>query len=178
MPSASDGDDCVLWYGVLAGSHKIVIEITCETSTELVALYVVNSRAIWMHMALKCVRWGCLSLVLRRADSPMVTRAYWSPSDEIDYTGPRDRQASVIGGAGTYAAIGARLVAGAEHSNSVGWIVDMGSDFPIEFRQRIESWSTSCLFREDTKRLTTRAWNGYGPGDHRGWCSSTQAERI
>ena len=73
-----------------------------------------------------------------------------------------------MGGAGTYAAIGARLVAGSEHSRSVGWIVDIGSDFPCEFRRTLESWQTSCLFREDESRLTTRAWNGYGPGEHRG----------
>lgn len=74
-----------------------------------------------------------------------------------------------MGGAGTYAAIGARLVTGAENSNSVGWIVDIGSDFPVEFRQTIESWRTDCLFREDSSRLTTRAWNGYGSEEHRGW---------
>jgi hypothetical protein len=75
----------------------------------------------------------------------------------------------VIGGAGTYAAIGARLVAGTDHSTSVGWIVDMGSDFPLKFRQVIEALNTFVIFREDKSRLTTRAWNGYGPGsDHRG----------
>ena len=85
----------------------------------------------------------------------------------------------MIGGAGTYAAIGARLVAGAECSGSVGWIVDMGSDFPHKFRQMIDLWQTSCLFREDKARLTTRAWNGYGPQeDHRGWCSSSNQQNI
>jgi hypothetical protein len=73
-----------------------------------------------------------------------------------------------MGGAGTYAAIGARLVAGQKHSASVGWIVDIGADFPNEFRQAIEAWGTSCLFRKDNSRLTTRAWNGYGLGEHRG----------
>ena len=96
-------------------------------------------------------------------------------SDEIEYTNSGERRESVIGGAGTYAAIGALLVAGAEQSDSVGWIVDMGRDFPTQFKQVIESWRTSCLLREDKGRLTTRAWNGYGPGDHRGWCLSKQA---
>ena len=83
----------------------------------------------------------------------------------------------MIGGAGTYAAVGARLVAGGENSGSIGWIVDMGSDFPIEFRQLIESWCTSCFFRQDKSRLTTRAWNKYGPLDeHRGWCPANQAK--
>jgi hypothetical protein len=76
----------------------------------------------------------------------------------------------IVGGAGTYAALGARLVAGGEHSRSVGWIVDMGSDFPADFRQMIDSWNTSCVFREDKSRVTTRAWNGYGSDDSRGWC--------
>lgn len=80
----------------------------------------------------------------------------------------------MIGGAGTYAAVGARIVSGAEHSRSIGWIVDAGSDFPIQFRKTIESWNTSCLLREDKSRMTTRAWNGYGPDGQRGGYHSNQ----
>lgn len=85
----------------------------------------------------------------------------------------------MIGGAGTYAALGARLASGAKYSAFVGWIVDMGHDFPSEFRQLIESWCTSCLFREDQSRLTTRAWNGYEAGseDHRSGCLFKEAQK-
>jgi hypothetical protein len=89
--------------------------------------------------------------------------------DEIEYVGGRTLEKVVIGGAGSYAAVGARLVAGEQHAKSVSWIVDVGSDFPREFRSTIESWHTTCLFREDGNRLTTRAWNGYsGENEHRG----------
>ena len=73
-----------------------------------------------------------------------------------------------MGGAASFAAVGARLVAGREFSKSVAWILDAGSDFPPEIRETIQSWDTSCVIRETTDRLTTRGWNGYGPGDKRG----------
>lgn len=73
-----------------------------------------------------------------------------------------------MGGAGPYAVVGARMVAGLEHSQSVGWIVDAGSDFPTVVRHIIQSWNTHCVMREDEARLTTRAWNGYGPNEKRG----------
>jgi hypothetical protein len=46
--------------------------------------------------------------------------------------------------------------------------VDVGSDFPAETLDVIESWNTACVFREDPSRLTTRAWNGYHPDEKRG----------
>jgi hypothetical protein len=90
--------------------------------------------------------------------------------DEIEYVDGKSSLKDIVGGAGSYAAFGARLVAGAAHSRSVGWVVDAGSDFPLDIRRMLESWQTSCLFREDESRLTTRAWNGYGCGrrEHRG----------
>ena len=89
--------------------------------------------------------------------------------DEIEYVGGKSPEKVTIGGAGSYAAVGARLVAGQRFAKSVSWIVDVGSDFPAEFRSMIESWQTACLFREEKNRLTTRAWNGYtGENEHRG----------
>ena len=44
----------------------------------------------------------------------------------------------------------------------------MGSDFPADLRDLIETWNTKCVFRLDTDRLTTAAWNGYGHNEHRG----------
>ncbi|KAH0848843.1 hypothetical protein AYO21_08288 [Fonsecaea monophora] len=87
-------------------------------------------------------------------------------------------QERIIGGAGTYAALGARLAAGSLHASSVGWIVDMGSDFPAEFRAAIETWHTSCVFRFDGSRLTTTAWNGYGPNEFRAFKYLTPKRRL
>lgn len=73
-----------------------------------------------------------------------------------------------MGGAGSFAAIGARIAAGKDHSRSVGWIVDMGYDFPEHVRSLIASWETHCVFREDMNRQTTKGWNGYEVNEKRG----------
>lgn len=77
-------------------------------------------------------------------------------------------ETSIIGGAGTYAALGARLAAGINNAHRVSWVVDQGSDFPLELKAIIDRWQTSCVFNTDLSRLTTRAWNGYGPNEYRG----------
>jgi len=89
--------------------------------------------------------------------------------DQIDFRAPTPSVYNVIGGAGTYSAIGARIMSPGSLSKRVGWIVDAGSDFPPELRQLIASWNTGCLLRETPERLTTRGWNGYGENEHRGW---------
>ncbi|KAK1780129.1 Ribokinase-like protein [Copromyces sp. CBS 386.78] len=82
--------------------------------------------------------------------------------DEIEYPPPRPPSTNVLGGAGSYSALGARLFSPApDLSRTVGWIVDQGSDFPQVITDLINSWSTSAVFRHDPTRLTTRGWNGY-----------------
>ncbi|KAI6364509.1 hypothetical protein MCOR25_005640 [Pyricularia grisea] len=82
--------------------------------------------------------------------------------DDIEYAPPKPPVRNVLGGAGTYAALGARLLSPAPtQSKRVGWIVDRGSDFPAQVTSQIESWQTSALVRDDPSRLTTRGWNGY-----------------
>jgi len=88
--------------------------------------------------------------------------------DQIDFKAPTPSVYNVIGGAGTYSAIGARIMSPGSSSKRVGWIVDAGNDFPPELRQLIASWNTGCLIRETPERLTTRGWNGYGDNEHRG----------
>lgn len=89
-------------------------------------------------------------------------------ADEIDYGDSKGSESTVIGGAGLYAALGARLAAGQANAGRVSCIVDRGSDFPDEFQSLIDTWQTGAVFRTDLNRLTTRAWNGYGPNQHRG----------
>ncbi|KAJ4422282.1 hypothetical protein N0V82_003037 [Gnomoniopsis sp. IMI 355080] len=82
--------------------------------------------------------------------------------DEIEYPLPRPPQKDILGGAGSYSALGARLFSPAPlASKTVGWIVDQGSDFPPAITTLIDSWGTSALMRHDPSRLTTRGWNGY-----------------
>ncbi|EXJ69559.1 uncharacterized protein A1O5_07595 [Cladophialophora psammophila CBS 110553] len=99
--------------------------------------------------------------------------------DKIEYlSNAQASQDRIIGGAGTYAALGARLAAGSRLAASVGWIVDMGSDFPGEFKRLIEAWRTSCVFRFDGARLTTTAWNGYGDNEYRAFKYLTPKLRL
>lgn len=84
----------------------------------------------------------------------------------------------ILGGAGTYSALGARLFAAPQRSRAVGWIVDCGSDFPAELRETIDRWETGVVMRQTPHRLTTRGWNGYGEHEHRGICGPTYAVRL
>ncbi|KAL3480304.1 Ribokinase-like protein [Aspergillus californicus] len=98
--------------------------------------------------------------------------------DEIDFEGSQLSVKNALGGAASFAVIGARLVAGNKNARSVSWIVDVGSDFPPEVLNAIESWGTDCVIREDQGRLTTRAWNGYGPNEKRAFRYLTPKLRL
>ncbi|KAI2820828.1 hypothetical protein CBS115989_3431 [Aspergillus niger] len=98
--------------------------------------------------------------------------------DAIDFDGTRPNVKNVLGGAASFAVVGARLVTGREHSQAVSWIVDVGSDFPPDVLDLLKSWDTNCVFREDQSRLTTRAWNGYGPNEKRDFKYLTPKLRL
>ena len=68
----------------------------------------------------------------------------------------------VIGGAGTFSALGARLLSPGALSKSVAWIVDAGTDFPTATKSELDLWKISLQWRQrGPKELTTRGWNGY-----------------
>lgn len=98
--------------------------------------------------------------------------------DDIEYADQRPPVKDILGGAGTYSALGARIFSPSPFSKSVGWIVDCGSDFPPELRQVITEWKTSCLLRETPDRLTTRGWNKYGVNEHRAFKYLTPKLRL
>ncbi|KAK5102290.1 Double-stranded RNA-containing particles stability [Exophiala xenobiotica] len=102
--------------------------------------------------------------------------------DEIEWqtANPPPSKHNLIGGAGTYAILGARLASSPCQllSQSISWIVDVGSDFPPEVKRAIDSWNTNCIFRTDTSRLTTRAWNGYGENELRAFKYLTPKVRL
>lgn len=98
--------------------------------------------------------------------------------DEIEFPPPKPPVKDVIGGAGTYSALGARLFSPGTQAKSVGWIIDCGSDFPQEIRDTIASWNTGVLMRETPHRLTTRSWNGYGEHEHRAFRYTTPKLRL
>ncbi|CAK9683318.1 unnamed protein product [Candida parapsilosis] len=77
---------------------------------------------------------------------------------------PAPKQANIIGGAGTYAMIGARIVSPPKLSQQISGIIDEGTDFPSSVHEEIESWQTGVVFRRNYHRLTTRGVNTYIKG--------------
>ncbi|KAI1737297.1 Ribokinase-like protein [Xylaria scruposa] len=98
--------------------------------------------------------------------------------DDIEYLPPTPPAKDILGGAGTYSALGARLLSPPPRSGSVGWIVDKGSDFPPDLETLITSWETSVLLRETPERLTTRGWNGYDDHQNRAFHYMTPKKRL
>ncbi|GAP87267.2 putative mak32 protein [Rosellinia necatrix] len=98
--------------------------------------------------------------------------------DEIEFLPPTPPVKDILGGAGAYSALGARLFSPPPGSKSVGWIVDKGSDFPPDLEDRIVSWGTSVLLRDTPERLTTRGWNGYDEHQNRAFRYMTPKKRL
>lgn len=93
--------------------------------------------------------------------------------DDIYFPVPRLPVLNVLGGAGSYAILGARLICGAKRAKSIGWTIHEGCDFPEAVKNQIEGWNTSCLFVKTPHRLTTRALNIYRQHEFRGTVDST-----
>ena len=99
--------------------------------------------------------------------------------DDIDFIPPTPSVKDILGGAGSFGALGARLFSPPPESQSVGWIVDRGSDFPESLTALIDSWETSVEYRDDPSRLTTRGWNGYeGTAEKRAFKYTTTKKRL
>ncbi|KAL8791907.1 MAG: hypothetical protein Q9195_005483 [Heterodermia aff. obscurata] len=98
--------------------------------------------------------------------------------DDIFYPIPRLPSLNVLGGAGSYAVLGARLVCGPKRSNDIGWTIHQGSDFPEAVKRQIDTWRTSCNFIETPNRLTTRALNVYSQNEVRGFEFTSPKIRI
>ncbi|TQS36859.1 hypothetical protein Golomagni_02682 [Golovinomyces magnicellulatus] len=98
--------------------------------------------------------------------------------DEILYPPPRLPVSNILGGAGTYAAVGARLFSPPPLSKRICWVVDAGSDFPSTLTSLIQSWETSVLLRKNPSRLTTRGINTYDTNEKRDFKYSTPKLRI
>lgn len=90
--------------------------------------------------------------------------------DEIHFPKESGKQScyNVIGGGGCYGALGSRIISGPSQSKKVGWIIDKGSDFPVEVEDYLQKWNTGAVWRNTPERLTTRGWNMYGERDFRG----------
>lgn len=94
------------------------------------------------------------------------------PDDIYQDSPPKLLYSNVLGGAGIYAALGARIFRGKDlngdsGSKSVGVIVHEGCDFPVDAKGELESWHLSSLFVKTPQR-TTRGKNVYSRGGVRG----------
>lgn len=100
--------------------------------------------------------------------------------DEIHYSEKQGRKSEydVLGGAGTYGVIGARLFSKGERAKEICWIADKGRDFPAVVEKEINSWNTGVIWRYDPNRLTTRGWNSYGENEERAFRYTTTKLRI
>ncbi|KAI0483156.1 Ribokinase-like protein [Xylariaceae sp. FL0804] len=98
--------------------------------------------------------------------------------DDIEYLPPKAPVRDILGGAGTYSALGARLFSPPPLAGSVGWIIDKGSDFPSALEDLISTWDTSVEFRPTPERLTTRGWNGYDEHQNRAFKYVTPKKRL
>lgn len=102
--------------------------------------------------------------------------------DDIEWQSSKGKapKHNLIGGAGTYAVLGARLASSPCQilSKNIAWIVDVGSDFPPEIKTTIDTWNTDCIYRNDNTRLTTKAINTYGDNDYRNFEYLTPKKRL
>lgn len=75
---------------------------------------------------------------------------------------------NVLGGAGTFAAVGARLFLSTNDAKNVGLIVHEGGDFPIAVRNEIDSWGLGVKYIATPERNTTRGRNFYSQDNVKG----------
>ncbi|KAL8657454.1 MAG: hypothetical protein Q9226_001904 [Calogaya cf. arnoldii] len=87
--------------------------------------------------------------------------------DEIHYQPPRKPDLDAMGGAGLYAALGARLFRPPPSASAIGWIIHEGHDFPQHIKSTVDTWNTACEFIQTPERETTRARNTYESNGHR-----------
>ncbi|KAL8762119.1 MAG: hypothetical protein Q9184_001835 [Pyrenodesmia sp. 2 TL-2023] len=98
--------------------------------------------------------------------------------DELHYQPPKTPDLNVMGGAGLYAALGARLFRPPPSSSRVGWTIHEGHDFPLHMKNTIDAWNTSCQFISTPDRATTRAFNEYEPSGYRSFRYLNEKIRV
>ncbi|EPS36602.1 hypothetical protein H072_9832 [Dactylellina haptotyla CBS 200.50] len=99
--------------------------------------------------------------------------------DQIHFPASDRTVDDIIGGAGTFGIVGARLFSPPPTlSKTLGWIVDAGNDFPDDIRTELQRWDTKLVLRENLDRQSTRGWNSYGPADFRSFKYLTPKLRL
>ncbi|KAK0507552.1 hypothetical protein JMJ35_010075 [Cladonia borealis] len=70
----------------------------------------------------------------------------------------------ILGGAGTYATVGARLFCHGDASIRIGFVIHAGNELSQKLRDEIASWKTGTHIIETPNRKTTRGKNVYVDG--------------
>jgi len=135
---------------------------SCSEGASIPLAEVNSNTSSWTSAHLRCS-----SSVNRKISTleGLTTNDY---GDDIYFPVPRAPVTGILGGAGSYAALGARLFRKPPESHKISWTVHLGSDFPDNLRQEIDSWETSCNFISTPERLTTQSLNIYGENEYRG----------
>ncbi|KAK0191208.1 Ribokinase-like protein [Armillaria mellea] len=85
------------------------------------------------------------------------------------------QESAIIGGGGTYAAVGARIWL---PPDKIGMIVDRGDDWPSDIQDELDKYGPEMwMYRDQLSARTTRALNSY-MGDHRSFDYLTPRIRI
>lgn len=90
----------------------------------------------------------------------------------------RPNEHNIIGGAGSYSIVGARIIGGHKLSKTISGIIDKGNDFPESVKQELDSWNTGTIFRNNPHRLTTRGLNIYDENEIRHFKYLSDKKRI
>ncbi|ODV82511.1 hypothetical protein CANARDRAFT_10497 [[Candida] arabinofermentans NRRL YB-2248] len=96
--------------------------------------------------------------------------------DEIHF--PDQSLYNILGGGGSFAIIGSRMILNKRNSKAAAWIVDIGNDCPDVILNELKSWDTGAIIRHDESRQCTRGWNSYGDNDFRSFKYMTPKKRI
>lgn len=73
----------------------------------------------------------------------------------------------ILGGAGTFATVGARLFCPGDSSVGVGFVVHAGDELSQTLRDEIASWKSGTHIIETPNRMTTQGKNIYVDGIRR-----------
>ena len=97
--------------------------------------------------------------------------------EKVDGQANKNDKTGVLGGAGTYAVIGARMMAGPRDANTISWVVHVGNDFPASVKDEIDSWGIRTMYIDTLNRPTTKARNSYR-GEDRGFKFTTEKIQV
>ncbi|KAL5001880.1 Ribokinase-like protein [Aspergillus recurvatus] len=75
--------------------------------------------------------------------------------DEIRFPGQQPLT-DILGGSGAYASLGARLFLPPPLGGSLGWMLNIGKDFPEPTRRFLESWDATLIVKEQSRKPSTR----------------------